>query len=126
MHRIKSVSRNKILWQDCDLADSAWKRFKGIMFRKKIKKPLLFLLPSESRNRAAIHSFFCIAFDAIFLDSKKKVVDVVADIAPWRPWVAPKKAAKYIIECAAGEAARLKIFEGEQLQVEQLCKKEKN
>lgn len=117
MSAIKSVSRNKTLWPEFEIADTPFKRFRGIMFCKKIEMPLVFVLPSESKTRATIHSFFCLMpFDAVFLDAEKRVVDVKEDITPWRPWIAPERPAKYIIECAAGEAARLKIFGGEQLE----------
>ncbi|MFH1199852.1 MAG: DUF192 domain-containing protein, partial [Candidatus Micrarchaeota archaeon] len=69
MPQIKSVSRKRILYSECEVADTAWKRFKGIMLRKRLDAPLLFVLPQESRSRAAIHSLFCIRFDAVFLDS---------------------------------------------------------
>ena len=117
MPGIKSVSRAAVLWEDCELADTPWKRFKGIMLRRKIYVPLLFVLPEESVTRAAIHSLFCLArFDAVYLDSGKKVVDVVGDIGPWRPWIEPKAPAKYLIECAAGDARRLGISVGELLE----------
>ncbi len=114
MPEIKSVSRGRVLWEDCELADTPWKRFRGIMLRRKIDRPLLFVLPSESVARATILSFFCIGdFDAVFLDSTKRVVDVKENIGPWRPWIAPGKPAKYLIECSAGEARKLGVSVGE-------------
>ena len=110
-----SVSRKKVLFSSYELADSSWKRFLGIMFRKKLGKPLLFILPQESITRATIHSLFCIPFDAVFLDSPKRVVAVLHSVAPWQFWVAPKAPAKYLIELPAGSARKLGIKEGEKL-----------
>ncbi|MFH1106868.1 MAG: DUF192 domain-containing protein [Candidatus Micrarchaeota archaeon] len=116
MPEIKSVSRGRTLWRECEVADTAWKRFSGIMLRKRLDAPLLFVLPREGRMRAAIHSLFCIRFDAVFLDSGKAVVDLREDVHPWKFVIIPKRPAKYLIECAAGEAQKLGITEGERLE----------
>jgi uncharacterized protein len=116
MPAIKSVSRNKVLYAECEVANTAWKRFKGIMLRKRIDVPMLFILPKESRYRAAIHSLFCISFDAVFLDSAKTVVDVRGSVSPWKFTIIPKRPAKYLIETAAGDCARLGITVGERLE----------
>ncbi len=117
MNPIRSVSRKRVLWKNYELADTPWKKTKGIMFRTALEKPVLFVLEHESVARAAIHSFFCLLrFDALFLDSNKVVVDLKENIGPWRPYIAPKKPAKYFIECKAGETKRLAIRIGEQLE----------
>jgi len=85
------------------------------MFKKKFA-PLLFDFGEEGTSRNAIHSFFCVPFDAIFLNSGKKVVDVIPKIKAWNPWIVPKKAARYLIEAPAGNAARLGVKEGDVLE----------
>ncbi|MFH1750062.1 MAG: DUF192 domain-containing protein [Candidatus Micrarchaeota archaeon] len=117
MARIISVSRKKVLFGGYELADTPLKKTKGIMFRKSLEKPVLFVLERESIARAAIHSFFClIRFDVIFLNEKKEVVDIRENIGAWKPYIAPSKPAKYFIECAGGEARRLGIKVGEKLE----------
>jgi uncharacterized protein len=117
MHPIKSLTRKRTLFKDHELADTPWKKTKGIMLRKKLEKPVLFVLEEESKSRAAIHSFFClIKFDCIFLDANKKVVDIVENIGPNRPYIPPKAKAKYFIECIGGDAKRLGIRIGERLE----------
>ncbi len=117
MGQIKSVSHKKVLFKEYELADTPFKKTRGIMFRKSLSKPVLFVLAEEGKTRAAIHSFFClIKFDAIFLDSQKKVVDIREEIPPNRPFIAPKEKAKYFIECKAGEAKRLGLKIGERLE----------
>ena len=89
-----------------DVADSPLKRTLGIMFRRTLARPLLFIFPRESVTGAAIHSFFCfVKFDAVYLDSQKRVVDVIPRVRPFVAYLAPKKAAKYLIEAPAGWAA---------------------
>ena len=107
-----ALAGGKVLWDDFEKADSFWKRLKGIMFRKKLRKPLVFYFPTEGRH--SIHSFFCIPFDAIYLDTGKRIVDLIGDIQP-NSHATPKKPAKYLIEAPAGSAARLKLLEGDRL-----------
>ncbi|MFH0972269.1 MAG: DUF192 domain-containing protein [Candidatus Micrarchaeota archaeon] len=117
MNSIRSSSRRKTLWRDCEVADTPWKKTRGIMLRRELEKPVLFVLDYEDRMRAAIHSFFClIRFDAVFLNSRKEVVDIIENIPAWRIYIAPKKPAKYFIECKAGEARKLGIKIGERLE----------
>ncbi|MFH1257574.1 MAG: DUF192 domain-containing protein [Candidatus Micrarchaeota archaeon] len=117
MPAIRSVPRKKVLFHNYELADTPWKKTKGIMLRKKLEKPVLFILDYEDRVRAAIHSFFClIRFDAVFLNGNKVVVDIIENIPAWKIYIAPRKPAKYFIECKAGEARRLGIRIGERLE----------
>ncbi|HLC47498.1 MAG TPA: DUF192 domain-containing protein [Candidatus Norongarragalinales archaeon] len=119
MAQIRSITRKRTLWKDFELADTPWKKTRGIMFREGLDRPVLFILEKESIARAAIHSFFCpIRFDAIFLNAKREVVDVKESIGAWNPYIAPKKPAKYFIECNAGEARKLGIRIGEKLEWE--------
>jgi uncharacterized membrane protein (UPF0127 family) len=99
-----------------ELADTMLKRARGLMFRRSIKKPLLFIMPAESREFSTIHSF-CVffPFDAVFLDSKGVVVDIKRGIKPFTMSITPKKPAKYIVEMKAGEAKRGGIKIGSRL-----------
>ncbi len=116
MQAIRSISRKKTLWHDYEIADTPWKKTKGIMLRRKLERPVLFVLDYEDRMRAAIHSFFClIRFDAIFLNGSKTVTDIVENIPAWRIYIAPKKPSKYFIECKAGEAGKKGMKIGERL-----------
>ncbi|MEM3556256.1 MAG: DUF192 domain-containing protein [Candidatus Micrarchaeia archaeon] len=101
--------------KEFELADTFFKRARGLMFRRKIEKPLLFILPTESRELSSIHSLFVFfPFDAVFLNSKGVVVDV-RRVKPFTLNVTPKKPAKYIIEMEAGEAERRGIGVGDRL-----------
>lgn len=101
---------------DYDVADTPFKRIKGIMFIKKQKKPLLFIFPKESRSLAAIHSFFCPVFDAVYLNSNKRVVDLFPSIPPFTISITPKKPAKYLIEAPAGFITKEKIKIGDSIE----------
>jgi len=102
--------------KDFELADTTLKRARGLMFRRKIERPLLFILPAESSELNSIHSFFVFfPFDAVFLNSKGVVVDIKENIRPFTFKITPKKPAKYIIEMRVGEARRRTIKLGSRL-----------
>jgi uncharacterized membrane protein (UPF0127 family) len=94
-------------------ADTFGKRMLGIMFRRRLRRPMLFSFPKESVNGSAIHSFFCfVDFDAVFLDSKRRVVDVKPRVKPFTPLISPKSPARFLIEAPAGWAGKNKIRVG--------------
>lgn len=99
-----------------EVADTFLKRARGLMFRRRIERPLIFIFPSTSRINGAIHAFFVFFhFDAIYLDEGKRVVDVREGIPPFWPLVVPAKPAKYLVEAPAGWAKRMKIRKGGRL-----------
>ncbi len=99
--------------RDFEAADSAFKRVVGIMFRATLLRPVLFTFEREARFANSIHSFFCfVAFDAVFLDSKKRVVDVRKSVKPFSMLIVPKRDSKYLIECPSGFAEKNRLREG--------------
>jgi uncharacterized membrane protein (UPF0127 family) len=77
---IINQTRNTILAVDAIMADTALKRMKGLLGRKKLEGgQALVLSPSNS-----IHSFFMsFTIDALFIDKQNKVVAAVT-LPPWR------------------------------------------
>ena len=89
-----------------EIADTIWKKTKGLMFRKSIPKDhgILFTF-----NREAKHGiwmlFMRFPIDIYFLDSEMRVIDFVQGAEPinllkmstWRTYT-PKKPAKYVLE----------------------------
>lgn len=93
-------------------------RFRGLMFRKSLGafEGILMVQPRSNQVDAAIHMFF-MEFDicVIWADTELKVVDLQL-ARRWRPYYAPRKAAKYVIET---HVDRLKDFEiGDQIMIE--------
>ena len=96
-------------------ARTPWQKFKGLMLRKYVKRPLVLVMERESRLGASIHMMFMrFPIDAVFLDKERRVVDI-ARLEPWSFNYTPKKAAKYVVEMAAG-SAKFKI--GQRLELE--------
>ncbi|MBI5228815.1 DUF192 domain-containing protein [Candidatus Micrarchaeota archaeon] len=105
--------KRRVLWRDFEKADNFLKRLIGIMFRRTLDAPMVFYFNRKGRH--AIHSCFCASFDAIYLDEKKKVVDVRDGVPPFTLLVTPKKDALFLIEAPAGSARELNILEGDVL-----------
>ena len=79
--RIMAKTDRRIIAERALLADSFFKRFKGLMFNKKMEDhDALILKPCNS-----IHTFFMnYSIDAIFLDKDLKVVKIKKNLKPWR------------------------------------------
>lgn len=88
---------------------------RGLMFRTKLEKALVFILDRETIIGAAIHSFFVFfPFDIVWLDRKRKIVDM-ATVRPFRLFVAPKKKAKFFLEMPAGSIKGAGIRVGQKI-----------
>lgn len=95
-------------------ADTFFKRFIGLMFKRNIDCALVFVLPIESRINAALHSMFMFEpIDVLFLDSKKEVVDTTT-LFPWRFYM-PKRKAKYVVEMPQGIIEKFNIRIGQKV-----------
>ena len=79
---------------------SFWCRLRGLTFRKTLPRDwgLFFVYRHSSRRDTSIHMLFVFtALAVIWLDENYRVVDRVL-AKPWRPFYAPRRAARYILE----------------------------
>jgi uncharacterized membrane protein (UPF0127 family) len=90
-------SQNKEI-SEVSIADSYFKRLKGLMFKSNIKKGLVFkIIKSKYRINSSIHMFFMLkSLDILFIDEEDKVYEIIK-LRPWQTYT-PKKPAKYIFE----------------------------
>ena len=96
---------------DYELCDTPWKKFRGLMFRRKHEKPLLFVFSRPGTFRNSIHSLFVFfPFDAVWLDEDYRIVQVDR-VRPFSLNVRPRKPAKYLLEMPAGAASGARIGE---------------
>ena len=101
-----------------ELADTGFKRARGLMLRRKLDKALVFLLDRETKIGAAIHSYFVLfSFDIIWLDAGKRVVDM-RTVGPFRLVEVPKKAAKYFIELPCGSIKKSGVKLGQKINLD--------
>ena len=85
-------------------------RMRGLLGRKELPAGEGILL----RPAGSIHMFFMrFAIDAIFLDDRLLVIDVVPDLRPWR--TAGRRGAKAVVELASGECVRRGVKPGDVL-----------
>ena len=104
---ILNKTNNEIINIKIVCADSFFKRFKGLMFKKNIDFGLLF----ENFIDSTIHtSFMRFEIDVYFLD-ENKVIFEKATLKPWK-FYKPKKQASYILET---KKDKLKLKIGERL-----------
>ena len=103
-----------VISKEEETADSLLKRMRGLMFRRRISKPLLFILPKPTRRQASIHMFFVFfPIDLVYLDENWRVVDIYVGVRPFTVNITPKKEAKYILEMEKGTVARSDIRLGD-------------
>lgn len=110
------VSQKKKIIEKIKFANSFLKKFRGLMFEKEkdFDYALIFDLGKESRIKAGIHMCFVFfPINVLFLDEKRKVVDIVFELKPWTLNYSPKKKACYIVElpCDKGKG----ICEGDEV-----------
>ncbi len=101
-----------------ELADTGFKKARGLMLRRKLDKALVFLLDRETKIGAAIHSYFVLfSFDIIWLDGQKKVVDM-RTVGPFRLIEMPKEKAKYFIELPKGSIKKSGVKLGQKINLD--------
>ena len=96
----------------CVLADTALRRMRGLLGRRKLASGEgLLLLPAP-----AVHTLFMrFPIDAVFLERDLTVLRVAADLRPWR--MARCKGARAVLELPAGDAGRRGIARGDRLEL---------
>lgn len=110
------VIKNTDISLTVELADTAWKRFKGLMMRKEMPSgQALFLHKINS-----IHMCFMrFPIDAVYVDKQKRIVKIVRNLPPWTGISACLKA-NSVLEMKAGEAERLGLTVGMQWEKRQI------
>jgi uncharacterized membrane protein (UPF0127 family) len=95
-----------------ELADRPLLRMRGLLGRRGLPAGEGLLL----RPAPGIHTAFMrFPIDALFLDRNLRVLDIVAELRPWR--VASERRARAVLELAAGECARRGVEVGDRLEL---------
>ena len=106
---LRNKSRNILLSEKVEIANTSAKRARGLMFRRKFDRALIFNLPTESRAYASLHMLFVFfPIDVLFLDGNKRVVDIKRNFKPFSLNYTPKKASKYVVELPLGRIKKTK------------------
>ena len=113
--RVTNQTRNTVLADAADIADTSAKRRVGLLKHKRLEiGEGLWITPCES-----VHTFFMkFAIDLVYLDKKKKVRKVRQAVRPWRLSVC--FSAYSVLELPAGAVARTATQVGDDLVLEQI------
>src|SRR5207244_12033973 len=94
----------------CFVADKPWSRMRGLLGRRALPSGEGILL----RPAASVHMFFMrFAIDVVWLDRDLRVLDVTANLRPWR--TTARRGARSALALAAGESERVGIRAGDRL-----------
>jgi len=102
------------LAEEVALANTFFKRLRGLMFRRRRLAPAeaLWLRPSNG-----VHTFWMLfAIDVIFLDHELRIVKLVENMRPFRV-TRPHLAARSVLEMSAHTISRAALKVGDQLEV---------
>lgn len=104
-------SKQKII-EKVRVADWFLPKLKGLMFERRgnFDYAIIFDFGSEGRLNCSLHMLFVFfPIDILFLDARKKVVDIVRGAKPFALFIAPQKASRYAVELSQGKAKSVKI-----------------
>jgi len=113
--RLVNLTTGELLASEVELADTFWRRFRGLMLRGKFSpgKALLFKFPKPGRR--GVHMWFVrFSIDLVFLDSSYRVVELRAQLKPWR-FYRPRATVSYLIELPAGTISRARVEVGHEI-----------
>jgi len=107
--KIFNATRKTTLAEKVEIADSSWKKTKGLMLRGSLKESEGLLMDFESEKKPGIWMpFMRFPLDLIFISANKKVVDVKENVRPisfdartWRIYM-PKEKCRWVLEINAG------------------------
>ena len=99
-----------MLCERCVLADSLWRRMRGLLGRSELP-------PGEGivlRPGWSVHTFFMrFPIDVVFLDADQVVVKIVPELPPWR--TATRRGARDVVELSAGECEKRGLRENDRV-----------
>ena len=113
MAMLRDLTNSETIAERVELAESAFAKARGLMFRTRFDHALIFDVGRESRLGASIHMLFVFfPIDVVYLDKDKRVVDIRENVRPWTFNVTPKKAARWFVELPAGKVIQKGIEPG--------------
>ena len=109
---VRNITRNTLLADHCDMADTFFARFKGLQLKRNLPSGCgLLITPCSS-----IHMFFMrFPIDAIFFDTNRTVLYIEESIKPWRISKLVK-GSRSVLELPAGTASATGTKPGDRLE----------
>jgi len=111
--KIYHRTTGQCLAKEVALANTFFKRLRGLMFRRHLAEAeALWLRPCNG-----VHTFWMLfAIDVIFLDRQLRIVKLVENMRPFR-LTAPHLAARSVVEMSAHSISRASLKVGDQLEI---------
>jgi hypothetical protein len=92
---------------DCILAKGILPKAIGLMFKKKVEKPLIFMF--NRKQFVPLHMFFVFTpIDVLYLDSEKNIVEIKENLQPFKMYN-PKSTARFVIELPPNTISKFDI-----------------
>jgi len=112
---VRNQTRNAILGDAVDLADTSSKRRVGLLRHERLESGTgLWIVPCES-----VHTFFMkFPIDLVYVDRKKRVKKVRHAVPPWR--LSACLTAHSVLELPAGTVEKTGTRPGDELVIEKL------
>ncbi|HEX2911707.1 MAG TPA: DUF192 domain-containing protein [Chloroflexia bacterium] len=111
--KIVNRTRNVVVADKAEMAESVWTRFMGLMGRKGLEKGAgLVIYPNNS-----IHMFFMrFPIDVLHVSADGTILKILHSIKPWRVGPIVRKC-KYTVELPAGTAQANGTTEGDRIEL---------
>ena len=103
------TAAGRLVCPRCELADTPWRRLRGLLGRDLPADAGLLIRPSSSVHMLGMRY----AIDAVFLDREQRVLRIAAGLAPWR--LASCRGARAVLELPSGACAAAGLREGDVL-----------
>lgn len=112
---VNNITRGTIIGTDISLAGTFYRRFIGLMAKKKlIKDEGLILRPCNS-----IHMFFMnFPIDVLFVDKDNKIIYLIQNFNPWRVSKIIK-GSKYVVELPSGTINETNTVVGDIIEIKE-------
>lgn len=113
---------SKTIFREVSVSGGFFSNCLGLMFRKQTNGLMMKFTFNSVERRGIWMPFMRFPIDIVYIDSKKRVADVVEHAAPMtlnpRTWKVfyPKRPAKYILELPAGAVKRAGLKIGDELE----------
>lgn len=108
----------EVLASEVELADTFWRRFRGLMLRRRFPRGRALLFKFNKPGRYGVHTFFVrFPIDLMYLDSDFRIVELRAWLKPWRMHKS-RAAASYLAELPAGTLRSAKVRVGHKISFE--------
>jgi uncharacterized membrane protein (UPF0127 family) len=113
--KVRNVTRQTVLAEAADVADTSAKRRTGLLKRERLEPGAgLWIVPCES-----VHTFFMkFPIDLVYLDKRKNVRKVRHAVPAWR--MSACLLAHSVLELPAGTAAQTATVAGDELAFDRL------